>query len=261
MSNEVAVKQSQEVAVSAAVDSFAESGFTAKDISIHKIVLMQGLSALVGEGKFKMCDLVDFTDKTLFANSEVGMDIIPVHAVKTWGIYAPIAGSTKRQWVRSEPRTAVNENLPWTFIENGQSFQRDAQMTLFFVRKDEAAAGTAIPFSVTLSRMSMKTAEAFATCVLRLKMAKLPMWARSFKLMSRRDQNKKNNAYYAVFAMTMGGETTAEEREQASFWFESIKAMKNLNITDDEPEHQETPAHTPDRPAIVISGSKQDDVY
>ena len=100
------------------------------DIVVPKLLLMQGLSKLVAEDrKFQSGDIVRSTTETKIGDDKSApIPFIPLKMTMSWREEEKIG--QKFQFKKSLPRTAANEDLPWSFYKNpqGQEFDKPGQL-------------------------------------------------------------------------------------------------------------------------------------
>jgi len=99
------------------------------DKLVPKLLLMQGLSEFVKDKKAFAGDFVKSTTGEKLGDVEVAVPFIPLSFKTTWAVFDTTG--PKALWLRTEPRTAANENLPWEYTEAGKSFKRVAQIDVF----------------------------------------------------------------------------------------------------------------------------------
>ena len=98
------------------------------DITIPRLLLMQGLSEFVVEGKSRPGLVVRSTTIEELAKPGDVLDFIPLKITTAWADKERVG--QKFEFRRAYPRTPHNEGLPWQFWRNpqGQEFDKPGQL-------------------------------------------------------------------------------------------------------------------------------------
>ena len=112
MSNEVTVKQNQDVAV----NQTQTSGILASDVIIPQLLLMQGLSDFVTERKAQFGDIVRSTTAEKVGDPDKAIDFIPLAAPKSAWVLEQKNSQGKFEYRRTIDRNASNETAPWSYM-------------------------------------------------------------------------------------------------------------------------------------------------
>jgi len=239
--NAPAVKQQNAVAVA---EDFAAGGWDTevidtKDIIIPKILLMHPTSDLVKKGTRNQGDIIKSTSGDVVAKRNEKFDVIVFEKWKEWRIMKKNPQTGRFEYVRLEAWTPDNDNNPWEYIENGETYRRDKTMNFYGVLAKEAQAGNAFPVKLSFVRTSFKTGMKVADAYARALMEQQPPTRQVFKIGAEL-VNGKEETFFA-FTAEAGETTTPEMRSAALKWRQVVQqAKKNNAIVDHEVDNEET---------------------
>src|SRR4051794_30344857 len=101
-----ALELKKPTAVAAPMSLEGMEGIDASDILIPKLLLMQGLSELVAEGKFQMGDIVNSVTQAKLGDKTKSIEFIPIATFKTWVVMHD------KQYAATLPQTLENKSWP-----------------------------------------------------------------------------------------------------------------------------------------------------
>ncbi len=215
--NAPAVKQQNAVAIA---EDFSAGGWDTevidtKDIIIPKILLMHPTSDLVKKGDRNQGEIIKSTSGEVVAKRNEKFDVIVFEKWKEWRIMKKNPQSGRFEYVRLEAWTPENDNNPWEYTENGETYRRDKTIT------------------------GMKVADAYARAL----MDKQPPTRQVFKIGAEL-VNGKEETFFA-FTAEPGEGTTPEMRAAALQWRQVVQtAKKNNAIVDHEVDEETSSSNT-----------------
>ncbi len=242
MTTELAVTENAG-ALAVHIDQVLETHAEAKDLIIPKILVMQGLSQSVSEGKAVLGELRDSLDNKLFGGKDKTLEFIPLHFYKTWIIFTEEKG--KFEYTAQVPCTAQNANWTWEDTVDGKKVRRDQAINVYCILPQEIKEGIFLPYIVSFRRTSYITGKKLLTDREKMLIAKRRWHTKTFKLGSKLEKNDQGSFY--VFTSEMGRDTTPEEIEAISPWLGMVtsQAMK----VDDSDLEKEVRAGQAEAPA------------
>lgn len=153
---EVVESGSKEVAPVSFAD-FGDTEFGKDDVVIPKILLMQGLSKLVTEGKAKFGDFADSLSGAVLGSIDEPLDFIPFYMSKTW-IVSRKEGD-RWQFDHIEDCTPLNENKKWEEVVDGVQYKNEKSMNFYVLLADNPT----MPYLLQFKSTSLKTGKELAT--------------------------------------------------------------------------------------------------
>lgn len=230
-------------------------GVDASDILISKVLLMQGLSNYVAEGKARTGELVDSLTGEVLAGVGAPFEFIPISSFKTWvemEFVKPAKGDGKFEYVKQFPVTFENANLPMEQEIDGRKIRNDLCLNFYVlpVKEIEEMGAAAFPKLLTFRRTSYTAGKTLVSFAMRLKRAQLSLWSKSFKLTSAIKENDLGK--FNIMNISMGADSSADARAVAYDWYKQIAASASKIKVDDsdlkkgEVAESPTPAHQSD---------------
>lgn len=234
----VAQTTSTEVAVHQNIEQWGDNKMSSADLIIPKIVLQQGLSPMVADGKAKMGDILNSASSEIVGGVEKPLEIIPFYMDKIW--FVSKKNGNDFEFVRSEPVTRDNEKSPWQFVEDGVEHKRDYAMIFYCLVTGQGD----VPYTITMKGASRKAGQSLATQMYSINaLSKLPPAGVAIELGVKMINEPKKK--YATFAIKPKRKTTSEELESAFNWFQQIKLSQVKGEAFAEEEEIKHPATAP----------------
>jgi hypothetical protein len=135
---------------------------TSRDITIPKILPMQGLSKKVTARQASFGEFRTSDNNALVGTIDKPIQFIPFYLEKVWIIFHEEKGNFKFKGL--EPITPRNENLPYEEINaEGVKVRRDRTMNFYVLLADEVEKGGAIPYVISFRRTSLRAGQQLAT--------------------------------------------------------------------------------------------------
>lgn len=220
------------------LDAFGDAGISSQDIVIPKILVMQGLSKQVTEGKAKLGDFVDSLSSEVIGDISTPIEFIPFHLEKKWIISKKRAGDNRFKFDRFEDLTAMNENRSWEGMEDGVETKYEKLFNFYSLLTNDMA----LPYIISFKSTSMKAGRELATQMFVKNRAanKVPP-AKVMNLFG--DRVTKNDNTFAVLKTAVQRDSTPEEIQQCLMWYKTIASggTKSDNSDIAPPSDEPTP--------------------
>lgn len=200
------MEEFQAAAMSEAVDS--------SDVQIAGVQLCQAMSEAVSDGEAKPGDIIHSVSKEKLADAKKELEIIPISMKKKWSIYV------NGDWDRTEDFTPANANYAYEAEVDGNHEKR-VQVMEYYVLTPELVEQKGLPMIIRFRSTSYKAGKVIESERIRLQGAKMPIFAKKFKISSEQKQSDKHK--YFVFKVTHGEASSVDEMHYAFEWFKNIK--------------------------------------
>jgi hypothetical protein len=241
--------------VSQGQSALEELGVSASDLAIAKILLMQSTSEMVGDGKANFGDMVNSLTGDKLGSIGKPVEILPLAVNKSWVIFDMSSGQP--EFLRTEAFTAANANQPWEGEEDGKPVRRDQSINVYVLLVSEITSGEAFPLMVSFRRTGYAAGKALVTQILKQKMFKKPIYARTVMLDATRQKNGTNT--YAVFEVKPSRPTTEAEQATAEALIEMLSTQKP--VVDESDLRTPEPSAAPKPVVIKTTEGTVDEVY
>lgn len=219
----------------AEVTSWGEQEIDASNILLPRLLLMQGLSELVSEGKAKLGDVVKNTTGEVIATKDKAVEFIPLFHVENWAISEQVGN--KFEWRRTEPVTLSNRNADLEYMNQGTKWRRDRCLDFFVILSSDVAKekkareaiakgeipdvdSAVFPCYLSFRRTSIAAGKELVKAFATAKHFKIAPSAWTFKLNCKIDKNDKGT--YAVFGIEKAGTTPKEYLPLCKSWYDII---------------------------------------
>lgn len=224
-------------ALSTEVQGWGSDVTVGNDLLISKLLIMQGTSVLVSDGRATVGDFRDSITGDKLGSVLEPVEVIPLHVQKMWDILQE-DDDGQFQWERSEPiienpmAAGYNDNLPWDDKENGVKIKRVRRLNFFVLLPSHVESGTAIPYVLSFKSTSLKEGQKMLNQMyVKNIMAKLTPASYTFKIGGVKKENDKGKWYLPTVAL--GRQSTKEEVAAALEWYKRVSS-KSSNIKVDE---------------------------
>lgn len=234
--NEVAVKE--DLAPSTDIDGAwgAANDLDGSDLVVSRIYHQQALSKFVSEDKAKAGDWCDNLTGEVLAKSTEPLSLIIFHTERQWAISISKLSNNEFEFLRNEPVTPENANLPWEEETQEGTIKRQFRYNYFCLLANKVDE---LPYVLTLSSTKIKEAKRFNTILRKMKEKGQSSARFIFNFQSVKEskiKDGKNLSWYNV-AISQGERTTDEQFKKAYQWFLSAKASK-IVVAEDTEEHE-----------------------
>lgn len=251
---DVAVKQQGALADSGFANNIVDDVFDdlqvdSSDIVIPKLLLMQQSSQYVAAEKAKLGDFVHSLTGDKLGSIVEPVEIVPFHYRKSWDI---VNKDDNNSYLRNEPFTPENADLPWEDKEEGMNIKRIKRLDFFCMVPKQLAAGSLLPMVVSFKSTSYKTGAIILTEWSEIKARnemlkkqgqlnalKLP-FSKSFVLAGVKLTNDKKQTYCAS-SVVAGVDVPVDTQKLCLDWLKTLRTSKNVVIDDSEEKEVSKP--------------------
>ena len=223
-------------------DVFDDIQVDASDIVIPKLLLMQQSSQYVAADKAKMGDFVNSITAAKLGTIVDPIEIIPFYHRKSWDI---VNKDDNNSYIRNEPFTAQNADLPWDDKEGAMNIRRIKRLDFFCMVPKLLKEGSILPVVVSFKSTSYKTGAIILTEWSEIKAKndmlkakgelnalKLP-FSKSFILAGNKLTNDKKQTY-CTSTVQVGLDVDIDTQKMCLQWMQTLKTSKNVVVDDSE---------------------------
>lgn len=223
---EVAKKEQNTALSQSTQATWGNENVDKSDIMLGKILLMQGLSEAVMDGKAKFGDMLDSLEGKVLGDKNSPIEIIPILTNKTWVVSKKHVQEIKGKRVLGSkfeyegiiPMTAENQHLEMEeTLEDGSIIRRDRSLNFYVLLANDVQG---LPYIVSFRRTSYTAGKKLITHFAKMQMLKQPPAAKTLKLTCVEDSNDLGTYY--KFNIEQGRNSTAEEINTAYEWYKTI---------------------------------------
>ncbi len=231
------------------------------DIIIPKLLLMQPLSDFVSEGKAKPGDLVRSTTNEVLGNAAKAVEFVPLKMTMDWTIQTKPPGSSRYQFVRTEPRTAKNENDPWEFVEGGVDHKRVKTINVYALLVDDAKRfqaeiskategempnldNTLLPVVITFRSTSFTAGRGVANFYAQVRQMSdrgFPAKPYGYKLSLGCYSEKNDKGTYFVLKLGQAKALEPELLKEAKYWYDTTNNHAATLVVDENSDSETVP--------------------
>lgn len=229
MQTEKAVSKKEKGAVAAhTAAGWGRSEFSAQDLVIPRIELVQATSDKAKDGSAKFGDLVDSATSEKLGDFKQGIDCVPFHMTKVWVEKEWPHNAKKGNYKRTVQVTPENEDLPFEeVIDAMTTLKRTKVMNFFVMLKDKN-----VPYVISFKSTSLSAGKQLATQMYVLNASKnLSPAAIHVQIGSK--TRSGDNGEYAVLDVKPGAGSLESEVGAAFGWFQRITSKKDVKVTED----------------------------
>jgi hypothetical protein len=240
MTNELVTAEDNKAIATAAVMGalMDDAASDSRDIVLPKILLMQGLSDLVAEGKAAMGEFRGSLDNNLLGGKDATIDVIPFYINKSW-ILLEKRGQ-KFEYTGQVPFSAANANWEWNATVEGKEVRRDQSINVYCVLPSEIQAGVFMPYLISFRRTSYTAGKKLVTIKEKLKMFNRPLASVVVSLGCHLEKNEQGSFY--VFDVSQGRNTTEDEMLAVGPWFKLVKES-SVKVDDSDLTKEAQPSY------------------
>lgn len=228
---------------------------SASDILMPRVLLMQGTSDLVKNKRTKSVgDLIDsVSHATLLSakDAQAGktIEMVPLHAYKTWIINKMDPATKKFKFFSQEPMLPGEEKLPWDFSQYNEKlrmdeyFRRIYRINVYALIKDQIGSEDCIPYLVSFQVFSLTEGKKIATHFMKAARNNKPPFCKTFLLGSGGATSKSGDTF-EIFKADIGSDFPQSEWAVPYKWYQEIRAGK-LKADEDEEAKPQTAGRSP----------------
>ncbi len=237
-SKAVAIVEEDKKALATYTEAYGTEDIDNEDIIIPKILVMQGMSKRVTEGKAKLGDMIDSLTGQWLGDLENPIDFIPFKTFKTWIVFH------NNEYKETIPVTPLNKNWPIEETVDGVTVRRDKVYNVYCLLPEQIKEGEFLPFVLAFRRTSYYTGRKLATAFAKLRMFKKPAFSKVFCL-STNKQTKDKHTFF-TFDLLQVDNSTKEQMKECKMWYDIVKG-KRVDDSDLVKEPADTPSGYPTR--------------
>lgn len=218
-----------------------------RDMVIPKILIGQGLSPAVAEGKVKMGEIYDSVSGKILGSAEEKnsklVEFIPFKEEVIWVLEQLFQG--RFRYRGSEPRTPNTENLELEFEKDGQKWRRNRALRYHVLLTEDLEQPIPFPRVITCMRTSFPAGKALHNHFVLTKAAmekghKVNPADTAFSFGGRKTTNDKGT-FYVYDVKALEGKTKVEHQKIAFEWLKTLKTASYVIDGADE-DQGEAPA-------------------
>lgn len=223
----------------------AALGVDAQDLVIPLVQIMQGTSELVGDGKFKLGDIVNMQTVEKLGDFDSKIKILPLKMYKTLRTYDVTNNGFK--FMSEEPWSPANEKLQGEGSIDGTPVKRYQTINLFALLKSDLDKNEAFPILLRFRSSGMNAGRAITTHLYkRVFLRQLPH-SQFVELGAKRE--KKDTAAYGAWIVGLPENASKEHQQVAEQWLATL-ATASVKIDERAEEGDEQTAQAA-KPVVV----------
>lgn len=232
MSKEIVKKETTSATTVWAKKPNQVSNVDKSDILIPKLLLMQGLSELVGEEKAQMGDIVNSVTAKILGGKEKELSFIPLVHFKDMAKFELIDGE-KPKFLEILPWTSQTAALPWEEKQMGKTIKNMARLNFYVLLESEITEATALPYLLSFTSTSYQNGRKLATHFAQADMANLQACSMLFNVTSKKEKNDKG--IYYKFDVAPKGPTPEKYISKIEMWTDVLsKGLYQVDNSDFE---------------------------
>lgn len=208
------------------VDAWGKQELSSSDIIIPRLLVMQGMSDMVTDGKAKFGEIVDNLEEKRVGGFDEPVEIIPFMLERVWRVQSAAGKGEllKTIPIDSNPASLTyNDNLPFegTDEETGEDVKNYRAFRFYVLLASDVKEGSVLPYMIEFKSTSLKAGKKLATTMFtKNRAANLSPAAKAFDLSVSKQQNDQGT--YAVFDVKSTRLSSKEEIEQAFTWYKVL---------------------------------------
>lgn len=227
-------------------------GVDKSDLLIPMLLLGQGQSPFVAEGKAKNGDIVKSSPFKVIGDKEKPVSFVPLMLSKSWRHFEN--DGNRFVFRRQEKYFEKDKDLPWIYQQDGQTWKREKTIHAYVLLTEEIDLSKAvlekynktgelpdpsnalIPCSILFRSTSYGTGRKLAMHFKMAESFQVPPAMTTFKLLSKFEKNDRGQFY--VWDVENSGKTTEAQLEAARQWFIALNS-NTVDIKVDESDSAE----------------------
>lgn len=219
------VKKQTNLPSTFALDTTTDMDFDPSDILLAKILLMQGTSQLVADGRASQGDIVNSLTGTKLGDKAKGITFVPLTYYKTMTVQRHDPSLNKWVFDHVEDWTPLHATKPWEETINGVKYSNQATLNFYVMTEDDLKSGIpALPALISFRSTSYKVGQKLYTLFLQASQLKRAPCSMVVNLTCGIKKNNKG-AFYN-FDIARSGDTPSEYEAQIAPWLGVLKSKK-----------------------------------
>lgn len=231
MGSEVAMKTKQELVV-INYEEFEGAGVAedtdATDLLIPKILLQQGLSKFVSDGKARAGEFRDSLTGELLGDKDGPPKVLIFAHDKSWEISYRKNGEQKARYVGSERVTIQNATKEWEVKDPSGTTINQIQHNFTCLYTGRANIEEEMPYILSMKTFSVRPAQKLCSHFQRLAKMKRPSFSQIIELVPTVLENDKGKFFYIDWKA--GRDATMEEMQAANRWRGILRSSKSYTV-------------------------------
>jgi hypothetical protein len=240
------------------------------DIVIPQLLLMQGLSEFIAEKKkcpisgqkIETGQFVRSTTMEILGGEEKPISFIPLKMVANWKVEEKIGD--KFEYRQTISRTPANENLDWSFKQNGADWRRVKVLDVFALLPQDILAHqeeikklmtgempdlskTLMPVLIRFKSTSFKAGMAvntFYAQIQDLMKYNSAIKAHYFSLALEAKPEKNDAGNFYIFKVGAAKQIPAEMKEDADRWYSNMWSRSDIKVDESADSNERTSGMT-----------------
>lgn len=221
------------------------------DIVVPKLLLVQGLSAAVAEGKAKMGDIINSLTGVIVGGPNSEVPFIPVTIKKYWKKFEKVDG--KKKYRGTDVFTKANAGRPLTGKfpsqvnpEHMSDWEFDLVIDVLGFTEDDAQDPIALPTAISFTRTSYKAGQQVNTLLASVEAVNLSYYTYMMAVSCVKKQNDKGIFFTFDVKPKMDGKkvakTSTEYFPKIQRWSKILNDDSRNVVVDDSDESVDTTA-------------------
>lgn len=208
------------------VDAWGSQELSSNDINIPRLLVMQGMSEMVTDGKAKFGDIMDNLEEKCVGGFDKPVEIIPFKLERVWRVQS---AEGKGELIKTVPVVSnpespeYNDDMPFEGVneETGEAVKNYRAFRFYVLLASDVEEGSVLPYMIEFKSTSLKAGKKLATTMFKKNpAAKLIPAAKVFELSVSKQSNDQGT--YAVFDVKATRMSTDEEINHAFTWFKVL---------------------------------------
>lgn len=230
MTKEVAKKETTELSAEVA-NMWAPAEVSAKEIIMPKLMVMQGLSEMVTDGKAMFGEFRDSLTGGKLGGVNEPFDFIPFHLEKLIYVSKRKAGTSEDfKFDSAMPLDAASEQLPWNDTDGDMEVRRSHVYNFYCINPDD----TSMPIIITFKGMSLRNGKVLNTMAF-VKSFIAGSFPPAHHYLLKGVKTSNDRGTFVVISTEQGSKSTNEEIMSAAKW-------KKMLDSGEAKAHEETAA-------------------
>lgn len=213
--------------------------FDPSDILLAKILLMQGTSTMVGDGKASQGDIVNSLTGQKLGDKAKGINIVPLTYYKTMTVLKHDDKLDKFLFNRSEDWRPEHATWPWDGTENGVATKNQATLNFYVMTEEDLKSDVpALPALISFRSTSYKVGQKLYTLFLQAQQLRRAPCSMLINLTCGIKKNTKG--VFFNYDISRVGDTPESYATQISPWLNVLQTKKvNVHVAE-ETENADT---------------------
>lgn len=223
-----------------------------KDITIPRLVVMQGMSKFVAQETAQPGDIANSVTGEVLAGKGKTIKFVPLSHFKTI-IRSKNVGKGLPQFVSQEawnPKT--HANLEWEETIDGVEYYNTSCLNFYVLLERDLDNPAAFPYLLTFRRSSYRNGKKLVNHFMQMDMMKAEPWFGTLELLASKEQNDEGTFY--VFDIKVSSQTDPKYAPKIRMWADTLR--KNAHKVDDSIEDEVVATRPKGKKGEVSAGAQ-----